>query len=1222
MTEQQLPQSNDMNSASPLSSSFVTSHRRPDLVVGPVVGSSSGSSVSSVATSASQSANNNNNLPNFREQAALQQQILQQQHLQQQILLQQYQVQQQQLAQQHEKQLQEFLEQKKKAEEEARLERERHEKERLLALKNKEKREQSAVASSEVKQKLQEFVLNKKQREAAAAAAAGNGTTNAPSSSSAPYRAWTGAVPTLPAGHGCTTNKGSASQLSSGLGSTGSGIGSSNGVGGTSSSCSSTSSSGIVHPHPYRHPLLPGNFDDDFPLRKTASEPNLLKMRYKHRGAVERRNCSPLVARRRGGAGGPQHHLSGGSGPALPGHHHLPPPPPLHHRQPPPPAHSSSLAMAAKRMAHLTSQETGGSTPESPSGAASPLGSQHPSSGVVPVPEEISPSQYHLMASHGQGSISDLTLYSSPSLPNISLGRPAGANHHAAEPPGLAMVSEVVDMRAAFSVRMGLPATGGSHHALYQPPQPQHHHAHPHHQHHHLLMSSASPFFPPAPPDPGAGDYGSGGGSPESPGYIQKQMQLLEQAGHHTHVLMSGLYNGGAPITDAQVAQARLNKSGMRPLGRTQSAPLPLGHPLLQGAPHGVVPTVPLTQQQFDQYVRERQIYEQQHQHNLLKQHIRQTVLTRAGSRSHVENVEEETEAAVAHEMSRDRGTPLPEIIDLTEHKLEEETDSDRHSCRDGLSPLQLRTSSSRSSLHASSGSAFAPRGHHAARPLSRAFSSPLVSLDPPGGGPSAGEGGTAVVPMTLAAAGWGPSAGGAKTGSTSTALAYDGLMLRHQCMCGSNSAHPEHGGRLQSIWARLQETGAVHRCLRLRSRKATAEELQSVHSDVYTMLFGTEPAHRPKVDVNRFAELPMKNFVMLPCGGIGVDSDTTWNDIHTPSAARMAAGCVIDLAFKAAMGEIRNGFAIVRPPGHHAEAQQAMGFCFFNSVAIAAKQLRLRHKLERILIVDWDVHHGNGTQQIFYDDPHILYISIHRHDDGHFFPGTGNPLECGTDDGLGFNVNIAWSGGLNPPLGDAEYLAAFRALVMPIAQDFDPEIVLVSAGFDAATGHPSPLGGYQVSAACFGYMTRQLMELANGKLVMALEGGYDLPAICDASHECVRALLGDEPVPIRQEELARRPCQNAIDSLHKVISIQQPHWPTIKRYAYSVALSAYEVEGVGRSRSYSSGNGGGSLEGGEDSETLSAMAGLSVCRTDSSKSIASSSRELSQEPMDQDDSK
>jgi acetoin utilization deacetylase AcuC-like enzyme len=117
--------------------------------------------------------------------------------------------------------------------------------------------------------------------------------------------------------------------------------------------------------------------------------------------------------------------------------------------------------------------------------------------------------------------------------------------------------------------------------------------------------------------------------------------------------------------------------------------------------------------------------------------------------------------------------------------------------------------------------------------------------------------------------------------------------------MCGNNNAHPEHAGRLQSIWARLQETGIVQRCLRLRSRKATIEELQSVHSEAYTLLFGTDPIHRQRVDTNRFAELPMKNFVMLPCGGIGVDSDTTWNDIHTPFAARMAAGCVIDLAFK-----------------------------------------------------------------------------------------------------------------------------------------------------------------------------------------------------------------------------------------------------------------------------------------------------------------------------------
>lgn len=138
------------------------------------------------------------------------------------------------------------------------------------------------------------------------------------------------------------------------------------------------------------------------------------------------------------------------------------------------------------------------------------------------------------------------------------------------EPPGLAMVSEVVDMRAAFSVRMGLPAAGAGHHPLYQQPQPQHHphahtHAHPIHQHHHLLMPSGPPFFPPPPLDSGGGDYGSSVGSPESPGYIQKQMQLLEQAGHHTHVLMSGLYNG-APITDAQV-RCHGRKQKIRPVG-------------------------------------------------------------------------------------------------------------------------------------------------------------------------------------------------------------------------------------------------------------------------------------------------------------------------------------------------------------------------------------------------------------------------------------------------------------------------------------------------------------------------------------------------------------------------------------------------------------------------------------------------------------------------------
>lgn len=157
------------------------------------------------------------------------------------------------------------------------------------------------------------------------------------------------------------------------------------------------------------------------------------------------------------------------------------------------------------------------------------------------------------------------------------------------------------------------------------------------------------------------------------------------------------------------------------------------------------------------------------------------------------------------------------------------------------------------------------------------------------------------------------------------------------------------------------------------------------------------------------------------------MDTDTIWNELHSSNAARWAAGSVTDLAFKVASRELKNGFAVVRPPGHHADHSTAMGFCFFNSVAIACRQLQQQGKASKILIVDWDVHHGNGTQQTFYQDPSVLYISLHRHDDGNFFPGSGAVDEVGAGSGEGFNVNVAWAGGLDPPMGDPEYLAAFR---------------------------------------------------------------------------------------------------------------------------------------------------------------------------------------------------
>uniref|UniRef100_A0AAY4BR02 Histone deacetylase n=1 Tax=Denticeps clupeoides TaxID=299321 RepID=A0AAY4BR02_9TELE len=406
------------------------------------------------------------------------------------------------------------------------------------------------------------------------------------------------------------------------------------------------------------------------------------------------------------------------------------------------------------------------------------------------------------------------------------------------------------------------------------------------------------------------------------------------------------------------------------------------------------------------------------------------------------------------------------------------------------------------------------------------------------------------------------------------TGLVYDTFMLKHQCMCGNTNIHPEHAGRIQSIWSRLQETGLLGRCERIRGRKATLDEIQTVHSEYHTLLYGTSPLNRQKLDSKN-----QKMYAVLPCGGIGVDSDTVWNEMHSSGAVRMAVGCVIELAFKVAAGELKNGFAVVRPPGHHAEESTAMGFCFFNSVAITAKLLQQKLGVGKILIVDWDIHHGNGSQQAFYNDPNVLYISLHRYDDGNFFPGSGAPEEVGVGPGVGFNVNIAWTGGVDPPMSDVEYLAAFRTVVMPIANEFSPDVVLVSAGFDAVEGHQSPLGGYNVTAKCFGHLTKQLMRLAGGRVVLALEGGHDLTAICDASESCVAALLGDELDPLPESVLQEKPCPKAAASLERVIEIQSKHWSSLQRLAPTVGQSLLDAQRREK----------------DEADTVTAMASLTV---------------------------
>nr|XP_060488627.1 histone deacetylase 9 isoform X14 [Panthera onca] len=599
-----------------------------------------------------------------------------------------------------------------------------------------------------------------------------------------------------------------------------------------------------------------------------------------------------------------------------------------------------------------------------------------------------------------------------------------------------------------------------------------------------------------------------------------------------------------------------------RPLNRTQSAPLP------QSTLAQLV-----IQQQHQQFLEKQKQYQQQiHMNKLLSKSIEQ--LKQPGS--HLEEAEEELQGDQA--MQEDRAPSsgnstrsdssacvddtLGQVgaVKVKEEPVDSDEDAQIQEMESGeqaafmqqpfLEPQHTRVRSVRQAQLAVVGM----DGLEKHRLVSRTHSSPAASILPH------------------------PEMDCPLQPGSATGIAYDPLMLKHQCICGNSTTHPEHAGRIQSIWSRLQETGLLNKCERIQGRKASLEEIQLVHSEHHSLLYGTNPLDGQKLDPRTLlGDASQKFFSSLPCGGLGVDSDTIWNELHSSGAARMAVGCVIELASKVASGELKNGFAVVRPPGHHAEESTAMGFCFFNSVAITAKYLRDQLNISKILIVDLDVHHGNGTQQAFYADPSILYISLHRYDEGNFFPGSGAPNEVGTGLGEGYNINIAWTGGLDPPMGDIEYLEAFRTVVTPVAKEFDPDMVLVSAGFDALEGHAPPLGGYKVTAKCFGHLTKQLMTLADGHVVLALEGGHDLTAICDASEACVNALLGNELEPLAEDILHQTPNMNAVISLQKIIEIQSKYWKSVRMVAVprGCALAGAQLQ--------------------EETETVSAMASLTV---------------------------
>jgi acetoin utilization deacetylase AcuC-like enzyme len=316
---------------------------------------------------------------------------------------------------------------------------------------------------------------------------------------------------------------------------------------------------------------------------------------------------------------------------------------------------------------------------------------------------------------------------------------------------------------------------------------------------------------------------------------------------------------------------------------------------------------------------------------------------------------------------------------------------------------------------------------------------------------------------------------GAGKTGMTG--FVYGDVYLKHRTGAG----HPERPERLAAITERLARTGLPNELLLLKPVPAAPEWLKLVHT----------PEYVERVRQNCRQEAGY------------VDSADTPVSADSYQVALAAAGGVL-VALDAVMdGRARNAFCAVRPPGHHALKSRAMGFCLFNNVAIATRYLQKHHQLARVLIVDWDVHHGNGTQAAFYDDSTVFYFSIHQ---SPFYPGSGAADERGEGKGVGFTLNVPLPAGS----GDAEYRKAFEEKLRPAADAFRPDFVLISAGFDAAEG--DLLGRMKLTPGGYAALTRIVKGIAErhcrGRLVSMLEGGYQLEALASSVESHLRILM------------------------------------------------------------------------------------------------------------------
>ncbi|MFO8014408.1 MAG: histone deacetylase [Phycisphaerae bacterium] len=330
----------------------------------------------------------------------------------------------------------------------------------------------------------------------------------------------------------------------------------------------------------------------------------------------------------------------------------------------------------------------------------------------------------------------------------------------------------------------------------------------------------------------------------------------------------------------------------------------------------------------------------------------------------------------------------------------------------------------------------------------------------------------SAAVPAAVPARGCADS-----TAAPATAFVYGPIYLQHKTGAG----HPEGPERLRAVVRRLEGRGLLGRLLTIAPRPAEARWLTTVHASDY---------------VRRVRD-------RCKAGADHVDTSDVPVSRGSYDAAVAAVGGVLAAVDAVVEGRVRSAFCAVRPPGHHARRDRAMGFCLFNHVAVAARYVQKKHGLAKVLIVDWDVHHGNGTQEMFYDDPTVFYFGIHQ---SPFYPGTGGAEERGEGDGRGTTLNVPLAAGA----GDRAYRQAFERHLRPAAEAFRPDFVLISAGFDAH--EDDPLGRMKVTAGGFADLTRLVRAIAErhcrGRLVSVLEGGYHLRGLADSAEAHLRVLM------------------------------------------------------------------------------------------------------------------